>query len=459
MKRVAGEPPAFELSEWEPAAILPGVQLGERDRLLAAALGEGEGRLIVDELQTGIRVRPTSWIGVVQFEGFEVRVVPKLVGGNLGVVEMIDYASGLDALARFGAVRRLSLAPAGRLVDLLGLLLAESSERLVRDGLLQDYVEREETLGTVRGRLLPAEQVERHFGRVDRLECRFDELETDIPENRLLALGLALARRVCRDPEVRRRLARVHGVVADACDTLEIEPESLIQSISYHRRNAHYRTAHAYARYFIERLGVTDMFAPGGGRSFAFLLDMNVLFEQFVTRLLEDAFAGSDVRVTAQRRDRSLILNEATWRPYASVIPDILLESREGGVRRRVPVDAKYKLYDERKLDPADVYQVFFYSYAYASKVGDVGTQTTAFIVYPASAGSKGTRLRVRNQDGITGARLRAVPLDVQVTLAAIRDRRTASYPGLEPIYLAVSDACPTRADLGGSGSTDCGAP
>ena len=29
----------------------------------------------------------------------------------------------------------------GRLVDLLGLLLAESSERLVQDGLLQDYVE------------------------------------------------------------------------------------------------------------------------------------------------------------------------------------------------------------------------------------------------------------------------------------------------------------------------------
>lgn len=459
MKRVAGEPPAFELSEWEPAAILPGVQLGEHDRLLAAALGEGEGRLIVDELQTGVRVRPTSWVGVVQFEGFEVRVVPKLVGGNLGVVEMIDYASGLDALARFGAVRRLSVASAGRLVDLLGLLLAESSERLVRDGLLQDYVEREETLGTVRGRLLPAEQVERHLGRVDRLECRFDDLETDIPENRLLALGLALARRVCRGPEVRRRLARVHGVVADACNVLEIEPASLIQSISYHRRNAHYRTAHAYARYFIERLGVTDLFAPGGGRSFAFLLDMNVLFEQFVTRLLEDSFAGSDVRVTAQRRDRSLILNEATWRPYAAVVPDILLERHEGGVRRRVPVDAKYKLYDERKLDPADVYQVFFYAYAYASRRGDDADQTSAFIVYPASAGSEGTRLRVQSHDEISAARLRAIPLDVRAALAAIRERRITTYRDLEPLHLAVHEVAPPRADRGGSGSTDCPVP
>ena len=256
MKAVATDPPTFELNEWEPAVVLPGVQLGERDRLLAAALAERESRLIVDEVRAGVRVRPTSWVGVIRFEDFEVRVVPKLVGGNLGVIEMIDYASGLGALARFSAVRRLSVASTGRLVDLLGLLLAESSERLVRDGLLQDYVAHEEALPVVRGRLLAAEQVQRHFGRIDRLECRFDELETDILENRLVTVGLALARRVCGDPEVRRRLARVHGVFDDACTTIGLEPAAIIGDVTYQRRNSHYRTAHAYARYFIERLGV-----------------------------------------------------------------------------------------------------------------------------------------------------------------------------------------------------------
>ena len=438
MKVVAAELPTFELNEWEPAAILPGVTLSDRDRLLAAALGNGEGRLIVDELRAGVRVRPTSWIGVVRFEGFEVRVVPKLVGGNLGVIEMIDYASGLGALARFGAVRRLCVAPAGRLVDLLGLLLAESCERLIRDGLLQDYVAHEETLPIVRGRLLPAEQVQRHFGRVDRLECRFDELETDILENRLLAVGLAIARRVCRDSDVRRRLARAHSVFSDACTTVGLEAASAVGEVSYHRRNNHYRIAHAYARYFIERLGVADLFAPGGGRSFAFLLDMNVLFEQFVTRFLEDSFAGSTVRVLAQRRDRSLILNEVTWRPYAAVIPDVLLERLEDGRRRRVPVDAKYKLYDERKLDPADVYQVFFYAYAYRRQPELDPDHASAFILYPASTGGGGARLRVQGQDGVVAARLRAIPFDVEAALSAIREQRTSTYPALEPLRAAV---------------------
>ena len=45
------------------------------------------------------------------------------------------------------------------------------------------------------------------------LECRFDELETDIPENQLLAAGLAIAKRAARDPDVRRLAARAHAIL------------------------------------------------------------------------------------------------------------------------------------------------------------------------------------------------------------------------------------------------------
>jgi hypothetical protein len=110
----------------------------------------------------------------------------------------------------------------------------------------------------------------------------------------------------------------------------------------------------------------------------------------------------------------------------------------EDGVRRRVPVDAKYKLCDERKLDPADVYQVFFYAYAYAHKPEVDPDRTNAFIVYPASTGGGGgTRLRVKGHDGVAAARLRAVPFDVEAALAAIRERRTSTYPASEPLRAA----------------------
>jgi 5-methylcytosine-specific restriction enzyme subunit McrC len=431
---VTADLPTFELEEWEPAVRLPGVELTTSDRTLALALSDGENLLAVDELRDGVRVRAFSWVGVVRFEHFEVRVVPKLVGGNLGILAMLDYASGLDALARLPSVRELAVERDGRLVDLLGLLLAMASERLIRDGLLQDYVTHEDTLTTVRGRLLPVEQLERHYGRIDRLECRYDELETDILENRIVAVALGLARRICHDDEAHRRLARVHAVFSDACETRDFEPEVATRELFYHRRNEHYRTAHTLAWYFIHRLAVTDVFAPGGGRSFAFLLDMNLLFEQFVTRILDDTFRGTAVSVHAQRRDRSLIFNEATGRPYAAVIPDVLLERRDENGRRRVPIDAKYKLYDERKIDPGDVYQTFFYAYAYSREPDRAAARSEAFVIYPESAASGGVRLRIQAQDGVGTARIRALPLNVEAALASIVAGQSRHLPALDPI-------------------------
>jgi 5-methylcytosine-specific restriction enzyme subunit McrC len=88
---------------------------------------------------------------------------------------------------------------------------------------------------------------------------------------------------------------------------------------------------------------------------------MNRLFEMFVFRLLDTLLAKADVRIHYQRADRSIILNASTGQPYARVVPDILVERIAAGTTARLAIDAKYKLYDERKLSSSDVYQSFLY--------------------------------------------------------------------------------------------------
>jgi 5-methylcytosine-specific restriction enzyme subunit McrC len=455
---VGANPTAIELEEWESVQAPEGIELTERDRGLVASLKGGEGRLHVDELVGSIRLRATSWIGVVRFEQFEVRVVPKLVGGNLGVLEMLEYASGLSALRRLRASRELHVVPAGRLIDLLAELLAEAAEQILRDGLLQDYVTRDETLGVLRGRLRIHDQVRRRFARIDQLECRFDELETNVPDNQLLSLALGLARRVCRNPDTRRRVARLHGLFCEAADPSAFNPGAFPSGIEYNRRNDRYRTAHAVGWLFIRRLAVHDLFARGGGRSYAFLLDMNALFEQFVTRLLETTFAGSAVRVVAQRRDDSLLINERTTRSYASVIPDVLLERPDADGRRRVPLDAKYKLYDERRLEMSDIYQTFFYGYAYARREEHETGNALAFLVYPATTSAPPVRLRVRRADHVTTARIRTIALDVPAALREVREGREPQLAEMAEIRAAI--AAPTDGRMTpGSSEADVGGP
>jgi 5-methylcytosine-specific restriction enzyme subunit McrC len=373
-------------------------------------------------------VSATSWIGVVRFHDVEIRVVPKYAGGDLGVLRMLDYASGLPALRTYDAVRTLHTE--GRsLVDLLGWMLAERTGRIVRAGLLADYVSRLDDLPVLRGRLRLIEQVQSHYGRIETLACAYDEHESDILENQVLAGALGVARRICSDPEVVSKIGLLQPVLDEACDPSSLDAVSARAVLDYNRRNEHYRAAHEIAWLFLARAGVDDVFAAGRTDAFAFLLDMNQLFEDFVTRLLRDALEPAGTQVHAQRRDRSIVENELTHRPYAAIIPDILLDSRSAEGRLRLPVDAKYKLYDVRRLDPADVYQAFFYAYAYHRPGVDDSAAPSALVVYPSSEAGTRVALRVRSEGGATTARIRAIGVDIPAALRAIDDHSIWTLP------------------------------
>ncbi|MFO7538809.1 MAG: hypothetical protein R6X32_12255, partial [Chloroflexota bacterium] len=158
-----------ELAEWQ-RVLLPGVRLSDADRRVVESLSQaGKGRLNIEELRQGLQIRAYSWVGVVRLQEIEIRVWPKLAGGNAGLVEMLSLTSGLNALRRNRGQRYLETADSVHLLDLIALLFAQACQRLVDGGLLHDYVEREATLPVLRGRLLVGQQVRQFYGRVDRL--------------------------------------------------------------------------------------------------------------------------------------------------------------------------------------------------------------------------------------------------------------------------------------------------
>src|SRR5687768_1900698 len=98
---------SVELAEWQ-SRDLEGFFLSPEDRRLVERLGrEHSGKLEITELLSGVRIAAKSWIGVVRFDSFEVRVIPKLAGENLGLVRLIEFTTGLDALSRIRGSRLL----------------------------------------------------------------------------------------------------------------------------------------------------------------------------------------------------------------------------------------------------------------------------------------------------------------------------------------------------------------
>lgn len=417
MRSVTASLQIEELAEWQ-VSMIKGVVLSESDRHLADELSKGaERRLVIEEMRAGVRISAKSWVGVVRFSEFELRIVPKLVGGNIGLVEMIEFTSGLNALRRNSGTRTLDATGAG-LLDLMALLLAEQCERILRNGLLADYVEHEDEIPVVRGRLLGDKQLLHRIGRVDRVICRFDEHEQDVIENQVLAAALrAVAHRIRHD-SVRQRAMALRGIFDVVCEPASLDVDSARERLSYNRLNEQYREAHQLAFLILDAMGADDLLAPGATGCFAFLLDMNRLFERFVHRLVDICLAGTGARVRYQHVDNSIILNAMTGAPYKRVIPDLLIET-SGPEPCCLAMDAKYKLYDDRDLSSGDVYQSFLYAHAYGGAAEL--KLPVSLLVYPTTgAATDSVRLRIKGGQGVVGAEVVALSLPIAGALAEV---------------------------------------
>lgn len=437
----AATPPArVTVSEYDSATVeCPPPSPDDWAAAKALAAAGDDGKLRVRWLIDGrAEISTSSWVGVARFSNLDIRVVPKLVGGELNLLRMIAYASGVEVLRRLPNLR--SMPPSGEdLLQLVCLLLAEEAGWILRQGLLRDYRIAEDALRVLRGRLRVREQYLRRFGQLNLLECRFDEYDADIPENQLPSAALGVARYLARGPDLSFEIGRLAALWSEACFPPVLDPQWYMDRISYGRRNRHYRTAHTLAALLLRNAGFTDAFHSRPGAVRTFLVDMNELFERFVEQLISDALQGTALRVSAQSQLRATIRDDCTGRSYASVRPDLVITDMNSGTR--VPVDVKYKRYDLKKVATADVYQSFLYAYALGTR-----DPKRAGIVHPAVNAPTMVNLSVHSASGAKGASIGIAGIDVPGLLEALGPGSDHRADVLQTIGSMVAEVC--RLDL-----------
>jgi 5-methylcytosine-specific restriction enzyme subunit McrC len=144
------------------------------------------------------------------------------------------------------------------------------------------------------------------------------------------------------------------------------------------------------------------------------MLDMNRLFERFVTRLVRDSLPVSGLTVAEQRRVRAVIRDDRTGCTYSTIRPDLLIE--DSRAEQGVPVDIKYQLHADTKIAAGDVYQLFLYGYVH----GTDAASRRAGLIYPATCPAAGPALSIHTVVGPTAARITGVGVDVPAVLELI---------------------------------------
>lgn len=405
-----------------------------------AAGGDLAPRMDVDWLDGGrMKVTTHSWVGVVRFSAVEILVVPKLIGGSLRVLRMIEYAEGIELLKRLPTNRALP-ADGHDLFDLIVMLLTAETQALIRDGLIRDYHSVEDNLDVLRGRLRVREQFLRRYGQLHRIECAFDEFDGDVPENQLLAAALQLAAPRTGNLDVRNGARAFGGVLNEACQVRTRDADWYHRTIRYARRNDRYKPAHELAKLVLRGLALSEHVDKSTLNLTSFMVNMNAIFERFVTRLVINSLAGTSLRAHAQLTIRAVILDEETGDTYSRIRPDLIIEDTTTG--HTVPIDVKYKLYDsEKKISSADIYQSFVYAYS----VGAQLDTPRAGLIYPSTTSIPGPALYIKPLASAKPARIRGAGLDIANMLDAIAEpSQDALHARVRNIIREVTDLSET---------------
>ena len=281
---------------------------------------------------------------------------------------------------------------------------ASAARRAFARGLIHGYRTEDEALHIVRGRIRIDEQFRRRFGIPVPLEVRYDEFTDDVLMNRLVKAAAArLGRMHIRSPRSRADLGWVDAKL-DSVALVEFPPHA-VPDVSFNRLTEHYRDVVALARLILQHS--TIEIERGATRAAGFLMDMNRVFQDFVTQALREALGLSDRTFPSDRCIRRVALDEGG---RIKLEPDI---SWWDGQRCTFVGDAKYKrVLDGARVPNADLYQIL----AYATALDLPG----GLLVY---ARDEGKTEEVSHRVRHAGKRLEVAALDLTGTIDQLLNR------------------------------------
>ena len=294
---------------------------------------------------------PGATVGAVEIGGLSVLIEPKI-----GIPKLLSLACYAIGRIKFQE-EDFAFPEKYALPDALALALAFHARRAFSSGLLHGYLSEEEALQTVRGRIRFDEQLRRRFDRPLPVEVQYDEFTADILANRLVkAAANRLGQMRLRSREARRDLGWVAGILDDV-SLQEFHPAN-VPAVAFDRLNEHYRRVVELSRLILRH----GAFESGRGtvRASGFLMNMNVVFQEFVTQAVREALGVSE---RTFRSDKNLSDKHTKLDQQGQVKLEPDLTWWEGDTCVFVG-DAKYKKVTGESVPNADLYQMLAYSIA-----------------------------------------------------------------------------------------------
>jgi 5-methylcytosine-specific restriction enzyme subunit McrC len=203
----------------------------------------------------------------------------------------------------------------------------------LKKGLYKEYLTKQDNLPVLKGKYLINENLKYNFTK-NKIYCEYDEFSENNSLNQFFLYAVKYLQKFVKD----KKLLKQCELIFDEVEYKLVDINEL--NIHFDRLNLRFKTSFEIALLLLRQS--IPLFNQDK-KSFAFLFDMNVLFENFIARMVKEL--DSNAKIQNQDNFGDLTLK-----------PDIIIKSKN------LIIDCKYKILKENKTSSRnDRYQMYVY--------------------------------------------------------------------------------------------------
>ena len=299
-----------------------------------------------------------NYVGVIQTkDGTTIEILPKIqnVDDNKSKEILIKMLKTLkkSPFKNFNTANlKASKMP---LLEIFISMFLEELSKLIQKGIKSDYVQKEENLKFLKGKLKISEQIKQNSVHKERFFVQYEEFSSDRVENRLIKTTLEYLYKKSKSNKNQQRIREFLFVFDEIKISHNIKTD--FEKVKLNRQMKDYEQVLLWCKTFL----LENSFSPykGNDIAFALLFDMNLLFESYVYDYLRKNGKFENIK----NQDKKHHLAYENQNGKFALKPDIVID--EG----KIIVDTKWKSLSLEKsnqgISQSDMYQLYAYGTKY----------------------------------------------------------------------------------------------
>ncbi|MFW2605279.1 McrC family protein [Aliarcobacter butzleri] len=321
-------------------------------------------------------LKAKQYCGILNFNDQDFYILPKIANRNdeknLNIfIYMLMYAYDV----KLSNEQIASCANEEHtILEVFVQMFANGLLQELKKGLYKEYLTKQDNLPVLKGKYLINENLKYNFTK-NKIYCEYDEFSENNSLNQFFLYSVKYLQKFVKD----KKLLKQCELIFDEVEYKSADINRL-ETINFNRLNVRFKTSFEIALLLLKQS--IPLFNQDK-KSFAFLFDMNVLFEKFIARMVKEL--DNNAKIQNQDNFRDLTLK-----------PDIILKNQI--------IDTKYKrIKSIEHIKQSDKFQAFAYGINYGVK--------NVMLLYPKDEKDVIYNL-VLGKENIVNLKIRTIDLD-----------------------------------------------